>query len=76
MHKQHADLLRKNFADSIIFKPDKRNMNLKQQAAKEAVTCIKDEMIIGLGAGATMAYMVQYLQEQNIHAQVILLRQL
>jgi len=63
-------LLRKNFADSIIFKPDKRNMNLKQQAAKEAVTCIKDKMAVGLGAGATMAYMVQYLQEQNIQVQV------
>jgi len=45
-------------------------MNLKQQAAKEAVTCIKDKMVVGLGAGATMAYMVQYLKEQNINVQV------
>lgn len=45
-------------------------MNLKQQAASEAVTLIHDKMIIGLGAGATMAYMVEYLQEQNIHVQV------
>lgn len=45
-------------------------MDLKQQAAKEAVTLIKDNMIIGLGAGATMAYMVQYLREQHLTVQV------
>lgn len=45
-------------------------MNLKQQAAKEAVTLIKDKMVVGLGAGATMAYMVEYLQEQSINVQV------
>ena len=45
-------------------------MNLKQQAAKEAVTFIKDKMVIGLGAGVTMTYMVQYLQEQSINVQV------
>lgn len=45
-------------------------MDLKQQAAREAVTLIKDNMVIGLGAGATMAYMVQYLQEQCIKVQV------
>lgn len=45
-------------------------MNLKQQAAKEAVTLIKDKRVVGLGAGTTMAYMVEYLQEQHIDVQV------
>jgi ribose 5-phosphate isomerase A len=45
-------------------------MDLKQQAAMEAATLIKDNMVIGLGAGATMAYMVQYLQEHPKSVQV------
>lgn len=45
-------------------------MHLKQQAAKAAVTLIKENMAIGLGAGATMAYMVQYLQKQPMNVQV------
>lgn len=45
-------------------------MNLKEQAAKEAVTLVKDNMVIGLGAGATMAYMVHYLQKQYKTLQV------
>lgn len=45
-------------------------MDLKQEAARAAVTLIKDGMIIGLGAGATMAFMVQYLQEQSTNVQL------
>src|SRR5580765_2335828 len=45
-------------------------MDLKQEAAREAVTLIKNGMVLGLGAGATMAYMVSYLHEQNISIQV------
>ena len=45
-------------------------MDLKQQAAQKAVTLIKDNMVVGLGAGGTMAYMVQYLREQPITVQV------
>jgi len=45
-------------------------MDLKQQAAKEAVSFIKNGMVIGFGAGATMAYMVQYLQQENRKVQV------
>ena len=45
-------------------------MDLKQQAAQKAVTLIKDNMVVGLGAGGTMAYMVQYLREQSITVQV------
>lgn len=45
-------------------------MDLKEQAAKEAVTLVKDNMVIGLGAGVTMAYMVHYLQEQHTTVQV------
>ena len=40
-------------------------MNLKQEAAKKAVTFIKDGAAVGLGMGATMAYMVEFLQKEN-----------
>lgn len=45
-------------------------MDLKQQAARAAVALINEKMVIGLGAGATMAYMVQYLQAQHINVEL------
>ena len=38
-------------------------MNFKQEAAKMAVIFIQNGFSVGLGAGATMAYMVDYLRE-------------
>ena len=38
-------------------------MDFKQEAAKKAVTFIQNGFSVGLGAGATMAFMVDYLRE-------------
>lgn len=45
-------------------------MNLKQEAAKRAVTFIHNYSTVGLGAGATIAYMVEYLKEEKLSIQV------
>ena len=45
-------------------------MNLKQEAAKKAVTFIHNHSAIGLGAGATMAYMVEYLKANTLSLQL------
>jgi ribose 5-phosphate isomerase A len=37
-------------------------MNFKQQAAATAITFIKDDSIVGLGAGSTIAYTIDYLK--------------
>lgn len=37
-------------------------MDLKEAAAKEAVKLVKNNMVIGLGAGSTMAHMARYLK--------------
>ncbi len=46
------------------------SINLKQEAAKKAVGFISNQVTIGLGAGATMAYMVEYLQALQLPVQV------
>jgi ribose 5-phosphate isomerase A len=40
-------------------------MNLKQEAAKAAIAFIRSGTAVGLGAGATMVYMVEFLKEVN-----------
>ena len=45
-------------------------MNLKQEAARSAVALISNYSSVGLGAGATMAYMVEYLKEKNVDIQL------
>ncbi|HXS56998.1 MAG TPA: ribose 5-phosphate isomerase A [Hanamia sp.] len=37
-------------------------MNFKQEAAKHAVTLVKENDIVGLGAGSTMAYVAEFLK--------------
>ncbi len=37
-------------------------MNSKQEAAAKAITFIEDNSIVGLGAGSTIAYIVDYLK--------------
>lgn len=39
-------------------------MNFKQEAAKHAVTLVKENDIVGLGAGSTMAYVAAFLKEK------------
>ncbi len=34
---------------------------MKQAAARRALTLVKDGMILGLGTGSTTAYFIQYL---------------
>ena len=38
--------------------------NLKKEAAKEAMTLIEDKAIVGLGAGSSIAYLLQFLKLQ------------
>ncbi len=45
-------------------------MNLKQEAAKKAVSFINNHLAVGLGAGATMAYMVEFLKEEKAAVQL------
>jgi ribose 5-phosphate isomerase A len=45
-------------------------MNLKQEAAKRAVTFINNHSAVGLGAGATMAYMVEFLSGEELTIQL------
>jgi ribose 5-phosphate isomerase A len=39
-------------------------MDFKKQAAAKAITLIKNDSVIGLGAGSTMAHMVGFLKEE------------
>ncbi|MEP6464668.1 MAG: ribose 5-phosphate isomerase A [Parafilimonas sp.] len=41
-------------------------MNLKKIAAEEAVKFIKSNTAVGLGDGSTIAYMVEFLKEENL----------
>jgi len=45
-----------------MISPDKQTQ-LKQQAAREALSLVKDGMILGLGTGSTTAFFVQFLGE-------------
>ncbi len=39
-------------------------MNFKKQAAAKAITLIKENSVVGLGAGSAIAYMVEYLKHE------------
>jgi ribose 5-phosphate isomerase A len=39
-------------------------MNLKRQAAREALTYVRDDMVLGLGTGSTTAYFLEELGEK------------
>lgn len=39
--------------------------NLKQKCAKEAMKYIKNNTIIGLGGGATIAHLIEYIKEEK-----------
>ncbi len=38
--------------------------DLKKEAARKAITLINDNAIVGLGAGSTVGYMLQFLKSQ------------
>ncbi len=40
-------------------------MNLKEQAAAKAITLIRKNNIVGLGAGSTIAFVVEFLKKEN-----------
>lgn len=42
-------------------------MNLKRIAAEEAVKFIKNNTSVGLGDGSTIAYIVEFLKEENLN---------
>ncbi len=39
-------------------------MNFKQQAAAKAITLVNENDIVGLGAGSTIAYVVEFLKKE------------
>ena len=48
--------------------------DLKKEAAKKAITLINDNTIVGLGAGSTIGYMLQFLKpkiENDFHVQLV-----
>lgn len=45
--------------------------DMKQLSAKAALPFIKDNMIIGLGGGQSIAYLIQYIRESNKKVKVI-----
>lgn len=40
-------------------------MDLKKEAAAKAITLIRDKTIVGLGAGSTIAYAVEFLKQET-----------
>lgn len=44
---------------------------MKQRCALEALKYIKDGMVVGLGGGSTIGYLVEYLEEKNLDIQVV-----
>lgn len=44
---------------------------MKQRCALEALKYIKDGMIVGLGGGSTIGYLVEYLEERHFDIQVV-----
>lgn len=44
---------------------------MKQRCAREALKYIKNGMIVGLGGGSTISYLVEYLEKENLDIQVV-----
>ena len=46
--------------------------DLKKNCAKEAIKYIKSGMIIGLGGGRSIAYLIEYIKEdKNINVKIV-----
>ena len=44
---------------------------MKERCALAALKYIKPGMIVGLGGGSTISYLVKFIQEKNIDIQVV-----
>lgn len=44
---------------------------MKQRCAREALKYIKNGMIIGLGGGSTISYLVEYIEKENLDIKVV-----
>ncbi|MDO5352989.1 MAG: ribose 5-phosphate isomerase A [Succinatimonas sp.] len=44
---------------------------MKRRCAKEALKYIENGMIVGLGGGSTISYLVEYLEKENLDIQVV-----
>lgn len=44
---------------------------MKQKCAREALKYIENGMTVGLGGGATISYLVEYLEKENLDIQVV-----
>ena len=45
--------------------------NLKEKCALEALKYIKDQSIVGLGGGSTIAYLVEFLAKKNLDIKIV-----
>ena len=46
--------------------------DLKRNCAKEAMKCVKDGMIIGLGGGRSIAYLIEHIKEdKNLNVKIV-----
>lgn len=45
--------------------------DLKRMCAKEAIKYIRDEMVVGLGGGRTIAYLIEYIKEENLKVKIV-----
>lgn len=45
--------------------------DIKKSCAKEALKYIKDNIIIGLGGGSTISYLIDYIKTANLQVQVV-----
>lgn len=46
-------------------------MNLKENCAKEALKYIADEMIVGLGGGSTIGYLIDYIVDEGLDIKAV-----
>lgn len=44
---------------------------MKKRCAHEALKLIKDGMVVGLGGGTTISYLVEFIQEKNLDIKVV-----
>lgn len=44
---------------------------MKKRCAKEALKYIKDGMVVGLGGGSTIQFLVEFIEEANLNIQVV-----
>lgn len=45
--------------------------DLKKNCAKKAIKYIKDDMIVGLGGGRSIGYLIEYIKEKNIKIKIV-----